>query len=359
MGGGMGGATGANPHGAMGGMGGAAGANPHGAMGGAMGAMNAVGNIEVKVVQGTKDGPAIGKTAVKLEWKHPNFDFSKYTRTRETDANGVAKFENIQAGMVTTVEGVVTLNYAGVDYAIGGVKLTADALNPKYEIKVYETTTERPAITVTLLHVDVQEWTKEHAFVLHNYTISNPTDRVWVGTGEAGKEETLWFPLPKGVKVINRNAPFREKETDAQHFVGGAPVLPGEHEQAFVFEQPVEDGKFKLALPAAMNLGRVLVHVPADDAKITPTGLTEKGTVGGGSEGESKEREFEALTVPAGAKLELAVKGIEGAQEPGGSAKNIAVIGGIGVAVIGAVVLLMRPKKVTADKSKKEKAAAV
>jgi hypothetical protein len=158
--------------------------------------------------------------------------------------------------------------YSGVQYFGDPVLLSAELPSAEVEVRVYETTTEPPPLTVTSTVVTVLALDREAAelTLVREDLVLNGTDRVYVGAGADGASEaTLRLPLPEGTRDA------RSLSDEGSFVLGGGtldvvlPLRPGVTSvvtRYTVGYDRARDG-YRLRVTAPLPTERVEVRVPA------------------------------------------------------------------------------------------------
>jgi hypothetical protein len=243
----------------------------------------ALGVLNVKVVQGTKGGPAIGSVPVMLELVLP--DKTKLPPFgAQTDASGKLVIEELPTS--TGFAPVVQTVYKGVTFQAEGQPFTAKSLTQDIELTVFESTTEEPAWAIPMQHVLVEPAGPGKLRVSQMLAIENPTDKAWAGKAIDGKSVSLNIPLPKNATDVRLVAGFQDDKatTDSGAIRNSAALLPGTAQYRFSYVLPVTNGNVDVEIVAPGNVGNLVVLIPSDDSNAIPQNLQPMGVMdmGGG-----------------------------------------------------------------------------
>lgn len=310
----------------------------------------ATASVAIRAKQGTKDGPAIGEEPFTLELYHRQTLLKKIEG--RLDKNGVAVVEGLPAQM--PVIAVVRVVHAGANYEAVIEDLGPQKLSGQAEVTVYETTEQAPAWQVPMRHVMAQ-MTEEGLRVIEVLAVENPTDRAWIGKADAnGKRQTLSLELPEGASELQFGGGLHDccVQTADGRLVNTMPLTPGVNEMQFLYLLPVKEGKasMKMVAPAAVKR---LVFVATDNGpQVSVEGLNFTGARQGRNM-NVKILSYEGTDLAAGhvAKVNFTMPAgmarAGGQDEPSSSMlpKIIAGVGGFLILAIGAVIILLKPKK--------------
>ena len=160
----------------------------------AQGAQEPAGRVSGLVRSGTAGGPAVDALAVQLIV----LDEAAVVESLETTTTG-GRFAFAVAPDIARSY-VVRAVYEGVQYLGAPVLLSAELPTAEVAITVYETTRERPALSIDRTAVTVLSLDRTNAqlTLLREDQVRNPGDRVYLGGTEGGGEggATLRIPLP-------------------------------------------------------------------------------------------------------------------------------------------------------------------
>jgi len=317
-----------------------------------------IGNLSVRAVQSTKDGPAIpAGTAVVVELYQNDQILDK--REGKLDQGGVATFDAIPVGL--GVQPLARVNYNGVDYETAGNVMDSTHPDQQVQVAVYESTEQQPNWQIRMQHLMLQP-TTEGMQVMEMLAVENPTDRAWIGkSGADGKRTTTVFPPPPGATDVQLAGGFHEccVKTESDRIVNSMALIPGISQFRVVYNLPVKDAKAELALTTPAAIGHLMAFVPDDGSTVVATGLEAGGVA---NMGNGKTRFYKAKDLAAGATLKLSVSGItataapaatEGATTTGTAAaataavsgqfaKVLAGAGGLVIFVVGGMLLLIK-----------------
>lgn len=297
-----------------------------------------IATISIQVIQGTKDGPKItgGKATVELfRGGEPQ------VIEVNLDAHGVALLENLS--LASPFDPRVTIEYAGTSYQAVGEPMTPTQSSQKIEVKVYETTDQRPELTIGMRHV-MAIATPEGLRVRDVMVVNNPADRTWTGSpGADGKPSTMWVGLPAGVTDLTMEGGFHSccaRVIDGK-LVSSSPLVPGQLQFHVMYLLPGTDGQAQMEINAPAPIGTMILMVPQSQANnVTVEGL-EKGRI---FPGDGKPMQsFIGKEVAAGQKIVLTMTGMPQAVEiaPEGEWSTPQILGVVGVALLVVLSVLI------------------
>jgi len=222
-------------------------------------AEGATGAVLARLVSGTAGARVADGVAVELI----TLGGTGELQVQRAEANGGrAEFAAAADPALTHLLRVI---YAGVQYFGDPVLLSTELPSAEVEVRVYETTTEPPPITVTSTVVTVIALDREAAelTIVREDLVENGTDRVYVSARAGGA--TLRLPLPEGT----RDASALSEE--GSFVLGGGtldvdlPLRPGVTSvvtRYTVGYDRARDG-YRLRVTAPLPTERVEVRVPA------------------------------------------------------------------------------------------------
>jgi hypothetical protein len=305
------------------------------------------GSIDLKVVQGTQGAPAIGTLPVTIQLFQEGTPTQKFDV--KLDANGHAFIPNVPVR--GTIEPVVTIEHAGLTQQTVGAAL--DAKNPKAQIQmsVYETAATAPAWTIAMRHVLVHA-TPEALQVTEMLSVSNPTDRIWLGaTHGTDAHVTLALPLPLGITNLELAGGFQDPYAKQQgdEVISTLPMFPGAMQFQVNYSVPITNGTAQWTIAAPATVEQLIVFAPADQSTVTVSGAQDNGKV---DMGQGPMHMFRGSDIKAGRTVTLSFSGLAtatAAATPAAASpasvnwvRNIGAIGAIVVVVLGSAILLIK-----------------
>ncbi|GMU41313.1 MAG: hypothetical protein AMXMBFR23_21790 [Chloroflexota bacterium] len=227
---------------------------------------------------------------------------------------------------------VPVISYRGVQYFVPPAILDGAAPEVIQDVTVYETTTERPDLTVESTVVTVVAIDRDlgQMGLLREDLVRNPSDRVYVG-GEGGV--TLRLPAPEGTLEGSGDNPEGTFTLEAGGISAALPIRPLSTTSVitrYLVEYDVQEDAYLLRVTAPLQTDRVAVRVPegflrgmepegearrADDERIgegataNTLRVVEQSGVGPGQglivrlDGFAPERNVNTLTEPSGAAI--------------------------------------------------------
>jgi hypothetical protein len=341
-------------HPPMGGAGGMSGAMPPGHPPLAPTTAPAKGSITIRALEGRAGGGPITNAQILVELYHQGIVLQKWDA--QLNAEGVATISDIPVRV--PCQPLVTVTFKGLRQQAVGPVLTPSSPTAAFDMKVYEGTEERPAYTVAMRHVIVK-WAENAAGILvtEMLSVSNPADHAWIGDkreGEGGGRSTFGLPVPAGAQEVQLMGGFDEDSAlvTKEGIVSGSPLFPGQTRFQVGYAIPAHDGAVNLTITAPADVGQMMVFVPAEGATIAATGLSGGQPM---SMGEEAVRAYQASGIKKGQTVSLAITGLTAAATAPGpaaaeaakgfSARNVAIGGGVLLALCGVGVLLLKKPK--------------
>lgn len=292
------------------------------------------GVLQIRAVQSTPGGPAVGADPLHIEFYIQGQLFD--TIQGKLDEKGLAEVNGVPLRMKP--QAIVRVNHAGVDYEAA---TEFSGANPivDLQVPVYETTEKAPEWQVKMRHVMLSPG-EGGLQVMDMLAVETAGDRAWVGTPIAdGKRQTFKLALPAGAKDVKLLGGFDECCTivEGNVITNTKALVPGASQYQISYMLPAESGKTDLTVAAPAKTGAVMIMVPDDGTNVTADGLQAGGSV---DMGRGKTRFYKAADVPAGQELKLNISGIA-APAPvktsslgGGSTKAAQLVAGAGALVI-------------------------
>ncbi len=266
-----------------------------------------MGTLTVKAVPGTQDAVAPADAEVVVYMLQDRQPVQHYKG--KTNAQGVAVFENIPLTRPLIPHAIIV--HQGVGYQTRGEPMSPDQTAGVAEVKVFETTTTKPAWRIASRQVMIAP--DDHGVTVNDLlVIENPSDRTWVADPNAFADGqfTLVLPLPAGAQDVQPNSGFfaRQSQMIGDQLATSTPVMAGKSQFALTYRlQPVGDAvTLSLVWPAPCET--TLVYLPPVGATVTAEGLTDEGVKAMGS---AKVRTFTAGPTAANQKAQLVLTGME------------------------------------------------
>jgi hypothetical protein len=269
-------------------------------------AVKAVGKLTVTLVAGTAGGTLAAGEDVTVELFHRGIAVKKF----EVKADAAGKVVGGDVPVMPPVQALVSVKHAGLLQQVVSPELNATEPEQAIEMKVFETTEEKPAWGVSMQHVIV-EWKPEGdgVRVVEMIQTNTPGDRAWLGEKDGDGRRTLAIPLPAGAENVELGGSFDTAATklaDGKIVTGGA-LFPGRSEYRVGYTVPAKERAVTLEIGAPAAAGHLMVVVPEDGTKVTATGLGA-GMVR--DMGDHQVRMFAASDLAAGKTVSLAISGI-------------------------------------------------
>ncbi len=308
---------------------------------------NDTGVLTLTVLQGTQGGPAIKDAPVTVELYHEGQVVKKIDVTLASD--GTLKLEHLPIALAC--QALISIPHGGTIYQ--GLSPVLDATNPSQHVdmKLYETTIAMPAWTVGTRHIILQSHDNE-LVVTEMLNINNPTDHTWLGAGSGKDRVTLSLALPPAAGNIDLIAGFDEDSTrqDADHLLTAGAFFPGDNQFRFTYTLPLDKGAVTLPIVAPAPVGRMMVFLPAD-AAVTATGLDDAKIV---NMGAGPVHAYFASNLAPNSVATVTISGLAAPAAPAApglfSARNVAIVGGLVILVVGVGLLFLKRPPIPAQK---------
>ncbi|MCA9979882.1 MAG: c-type cytochrome [Anaerolineales bacterium] len=158
--------------------------------------------LDTAVISGqltnASNGTPVGNLTVTLQAFTPDAVEALALET-VADADGNYQFDLTRVPPNWIYRTVV--NYGALDYSSDFARLTADDSAVALPITIYETTSDTAVIRVAELD-SVLEFVGEATRISELYTISNMSERVFVGPDGTAEDITLYFSVPAGASNV-------------------------------------------------------------------------------------------------------------------------------------------------------------
>jgi len=312
----------------------------------------AVGSLTVEVIPGTAGAKISPDDAVTVTLYHRGSPVKKIDA--KLDAAGKVVLRGLP--VAPPVQALVSVQHAGLFQQIISPELNAEQPIQSLQMKVYETTEERPDWSIAMQHMIVQ-WNQDGsgATVIEMLSATTPGDKAWLGAKDGDKRITMTVPLPPNADQVELGGSFDEdasKIVDGKLVTGGA-LFPGRSEYRITYTVPAKDGNLELPVTTPAAVENLIVFVPADDVQVTATGISGGQAV---DMGEGSIRMFRGQHLAAGQTAVLSIKGIKAPAadvavasatgSTGFSLRNVAMGAAFLVALIGAgMILIKKPQE--------------
>jgi hypothetical protein len=268
------------------------------------------GSITLKVVQGTKGGPAVGSEAVTIEYYNAQGEVVAKTSGKLGDK---ADFTVRDVPLEIPVQPLVTITHSGVAYRIAGSVMDAQTPEQDIELGIYETTEQEPAWDVRMRHVIVEP-APGGVTVTEMISLFNPADRSWAGKAGADKKKsTMILPLPAGAAEVKLISAPRDATFEGGQFRYTAALTPGSSELQIQYVLPAKNDAAEVTLVAPAATASLFVFLPDDGTKVTSAKLT-KVEVKPGAKLRANSRFYTVPPQKAGEKITFTVSGLAAAK---------------------------------------------
>jgi hypothetical protein len=220
----------------------------------------------------------------------------------------------------------------------------------KIELRVHETTDEKPDYKIQMRHVYAIA-REEGVRVMDVMVVQNPADRAWLGTADAnGERSAVWVQLPAGAKDIEMEGGFHAccARVEDGKITSTAALVPGQTQFRVAYLLEPKDGKLEMAIHTPAPVGGMMLMVPEDQTgQITVTGLQRGQSFRARGDGMLM-RSYTGRGLMPGQVVNLAVAELpQAAAEEGfwSGPKVIGIVGGVIVLLLCIVFLAARPAR--------------
>lgn len=314
----------------------------------------AKGSITVHVVSGGAGGGPVASAPIVVELYHQGVVLQKWEA--QLNAQGVATIPDVLVKV--PCQALVTVKYKGLEQQGVGSLMMPGNPNGTVEMTVWEGTDVKPEYTVGMRHVIVR-WAEQGGGILVTEMMSvvNPTERAWLGEAHEESRTSFGLPLPAGAQDVQLMGGFDEATAHIhkEGVLHGSPLFPGATRFQVGYAMLAKDGTVNLTLAAPADIGQMMVFVPAEGGTVMATGLEGGQTM---SMGEEKVRAFRAAGIKKGQTVTLSIAGLTAGAGVAGSvadsgskglsAKNVAIGGGVLLALCGVGLLFLKKPKAAA-----------
>jgi hypothetical protein len=233
------------------------------------------GTLAIRVVQGTKGGPAVAGLPVKVNLLQRGKAIKKIDT--KLDDRGVAVVSDIP--LIPQVQPLVEVVYNGVPFRAVGQVMDDSRPAQQLNVKVYEVTDQKPAWSVQARHVILHP-ADGGVKVMEMLAVENPADRAWLGEVQKdGSRITLTLPLPTGAQQVQYNglADGTAMLADGKLLLTG-PLPPEVSQLQYSYFLPARDGAIRLSVTAPGDVKQMTVFVPEYAFKPEVKGLEPAGS---------------------------------------------------------------------------------
>lgn len=223
--------------------------------------------ISGTVINGTSGEPVAGQDMTLTV-----FTNSTPTDTKQTVTDSAGNYAFSGLSVNSTVAYSVSTTYKSVQYGSDILQLTADNATQTADIKVYETTTTDPGITLTGGHVIILPASATTLNVLEAWAFTNPGDRTYIGSGSNGA--TSHFTLPAGATgFVSGNGITADNAT--RIVTDTMPKIPGTNTIYFTYNLPYQGGQALINIPVDYDIPDLSVLVPDNGVSAQSTTLSQ------------------------------------------------------------------------------------
>lgn len=292
-----------------------------------------------QVVNGTAGGQVPAGLEITL---HGYDDMQEnYTATAQTDAEGKFAFEQVPNAPNRIF--LVTTEYKDVVYGSQTASVTSGETTLDLPLKIYDTTTDRSALTVDRLHVFAGLQGEQVLQVIEIYVITNNGDKTVVG--ETPDAPALTFELPQGATHLQ----FQDGVLGGRYVEvpGGfgdlMPVYP-QHttQEVFAYDLPFQEKERLVSHPVPLPVSGVVVMTTEGELTVEGEHLVDNG-VQSDSQGNTYHV-YNGDALEAGDALAYTVKRASSGLSLRGNSKTSIAIGlmAMGAALIAIAVVLTK-----------------
>jgi len=235
------------------------------------------GALRVIVTQGTKGAPAIGHDLVTVEL----FARGKAIRTYNLRVGDGGVVEIHDLPLEVPFQPVITVEHAGAPQELVGPPMHKFQPAIQLDMKVYETTTEKPVWTNGIRHVTAESVASHGTLTLRVTEMIGgfaAGDRTWTGDHNV----TLTIPLPPNAQNVGLGQGLAEANPTLANgtVTCGKPLLPGSTEYVFGYTVPVTNGAAELSFTPPADTKLFALYIPATFHVDKSVGLTVKDASG-------------------------------------------------------------------------------
>ncbi|HEY8666762.1 MAG TPA: hypothetical protein VIL86_08865 [Tepidisphaeraceae bacterium] len=311
----------------------------------------AAGTLEVQVLQGTKGGPAIGADPVVVELLFKGEVVDRIDT--QLNSEGSVTIPNLP--VMLGIQPSVKITHGGYEYTAVGEVMDKSRPGEHLEVKVYETTEEKPAWSLKMRHIIIQNY-PDGLRINEMLAVNNPSDRTWLGTRDAkGERATFVIELPKGAEEVQPMMGFTEGSVKVEggKLVHKAALAPGTNQYQITYCVPSNTGKVDLAITAPATVEHMMVFVPDDGTSVTTAGLESLGSA---AMEQGATRYYKGTGIESGKQVAVVVDGLlklgataaqagEAAAVSSSAPKIIAGVGAALILIVGATIIMLRSPK--------------
>jgi hypothetical protein len=293
----------------------APGTDPSAVVGHPMKVQHATGAIRILFKQGTRDGTPLAKDPVRVEL----FAKGEPIKTFHSTVGELGVVEIDKLPLDVPFQAVTTVTHAGVEQQLVGPPQHRYQPAVEFEMPVYEITSEKPAWTIGLRHIQVEILKVEtpgqpESLVLQVTEMVggfNPSDRAWTGEVVNGEMQTVAIALSSNVSSVQLGAGFAEARAKVVNntLIRSKAMLPGSNRYVFGYQVPVVDGKASLSFNTPVDTTLFAVYLPGEIKIEQATGL-EAGA-SGGTHADEKRQLLKAKSVTPGQVLTVQLSNIQ------------------------------------------------
>jgi hypothetical protein len=278
------------------------------------------GALRIVFKQGTQGGTALAKDPVRIEL----FARGEIVKTFHSTVseNGILEIEKLS--LDPPFQAVVTVTHGGVEQQLVGPPQHRYQPAIEMDMPVFETTSDKPAWTVGLRHIQVEPVKVEKPGQPAGLALQvtemiggfNPSDRAWTGEVVDGEPRTLAVPLAANVTTVQFGPGLAEARAKVINNTVVRPraMLPGSAQYVFGYTVPVVEGKATLAFATPADTTLFALYVPGE-VKVEQAAGLEAGTAAG-SHGDEKRQLLKAKAVKTGQVVTVSLSNIQPPKPP-------------------------------------------
>jgi len=334
------------------------------------------GTLNIKAVQSTAGGPAIGAEPVTIELINSNGQVVSHSDAKlNADGSLDVKGFDVRNG----VQPIITVTHSGIGFSVNGEPMDPDHATQKLDVPVYESSDQTPAWSITMRHLIIQP-SPAGLDVLEMFSINNKGDHAWIGKADdKGNRTTFSVALPDGLQDLKVGGSLDTQSVTVADgkLISHQPMVPGDDRYEIEYTIPARDNKAVISVVAPVSVGNMLVLIPDDGTTVDAPGLQSAGTqqldakgpktrcfMGNGlAQGQTVTVTVGGLNNAAAAKQSVSAGGMPDASSASTPAaaettssssmmsKGIAVGGAVAILLVGTVITLLKaPKPVRSGK---------
>lgn len=230
--------------------------------------------IQGQVVNGTAGMAAPPNLPITLYALDAGLETVIFTRTTTADANGLARFDELDP----TLDALYTLvaDYRGAIYFSEPQRLPATQLTLTLPLTVYESTSDASVIHIDQLHL-ILDVRQDSLLIEQVWVVSNTSDRTF--SNEDGTSLFIAVPASASDVRFDSNEPFARYAPVPNGFADTEAVRPGyrSHQILFSFVLPYDGQSLDVTIPLAYPAQNINLLMPDVGVRLSSNQLAAAG----------------------------------------------------------------------------------